>query len=48
VRTLLAEFVQRGTVSAGALRLATPWHTNEFGFHDLNKNAIFIVEDRQV
>jgi hypothetical protein len=23
----------------------TPWKTNEFGFYDLNNNAIFIVED---
>ena len=39
------EFVQRGTVSQEALKLNTPWKTNEFGFYDLNKNAIFIMED---
>jgi catechol 2,3-dioxygenase-like lactoylglutathione lyase family enzyme len=39
------EFVERGTVKKERLRLNTPWGTNEFGFHDLNKNAIFIVED---
>ncbi|MEX0312667.1 MAG: VOC family protein [Allomuricauda sp.] len=38
------EFVKRGTVKPEKLRLNTPWGTNEFGFYDLNKNAIFIVE----
>lgn len=39
------EFVARGTVTSGKLRLNTPWQTHEFGFYDLNKNAIFIVQD---
>ena len=39
------EFVERGTVSRDKLRMGTPWKTNEFGFYDLNRNAIFIVED---
>lgn len=39
------EFVANGTVMADALRLHTPWGTHEFGFHDLNRNAIFIVQD---
>ena len=32
------------TVTENKLRLKTDWGTNEFGFYDLNKNAIFIVE----
>lgn len=39
------EFEKRGTVSQRKLRLDTPWGTHEFGFYDLNKNAIFIVQD---
>lgn len=44
-RSLFGEFVSRGTVEADKFRENTPWHTNEFGFYDLNKNAIFVVED---
>lgn len=39
------EFVKRGTISKDKLRMNTPWGTHEFGFYDLNKNAIFIVQD---
>lgn len=39
------EFCKRGTVSEDSLRENTPWGTHEFGFYDLNKNAIFIVQD---
>ena len=42
---IFQELVDRGTVQPGKLRLKTPWNTNEFGFYDLNKNSIFIVED---
>lgn len=42
---LFEEFVNRGTVATASLRTNTPWHTNEFGFCDLNRNAIFIMED---
>jgi len=38
-------FVEKGTVAQDKLRMNTPWGTHEFGFYDLNKNAIFIVED---
>jgi len=38
------EFVERGTVKKEKLALNTAWGTNEFGFYDLNKNAVFIVE----
>ncbi|HMS08428.1 MAG TPA: hypothetical protein PKE66_03000 [Pyrinomonadaceae bacterium] len=45
IRPIFAEFVERGTVEPGALKLATAWDTNEFGFYDLNRNAIFVMED---
>lgn len=45
IMPLFDEFVQRGTVTQNAFKSNTPWETNEFGFFDLNKNAIFITED---
>lgn len=45
IRPLFEEFVKRGTVSESKFVPNTPWGTNEFGFFDLNKNAVFIVED---
>lgn len=45
IQTIFDEFVKRGVVGPDKLRTNTPWQTNEFGFHDLNSNAIFIVED---
>lgn len=39
------EFVERGTVKKDKLIRNTPWQTHEFGFFDLNQNAIFIMED---
>ena len=45
VEVLFEEFVGRGTVSKDAFRANTPWGTNEFGFFDLNTNAIFLMED---
>jgi hypothetical protein len=42
---LFEEFVQRGTVTPEKLSMRTDWGTNEFGFYDLNNNAIFIMED---
>ena len=41
------EFVKRGTVKKDRLILDTAWNTNEFGFYDLNRNAVFIVESRR-
>jgi hypothetical protein len=38
------DLIQRGTITPDALKTNTPWHTNEFGFFDLNKNAIFVME----
>jgi hypothetical protein len=45
IQPLFKEFQQRGTVTADKFKMNTPWNTNEFGFYDLNKNAIFIMED---
>ena len=45
IRPLFDELRERGTVSAGKLRRHTPWNTHEFGFYDLNRNAVFFVED---
>jgi hypothetical protein len=45
IKPFFEEFKQRGTVTEGDLRQNTPWGTNEFAFHDLNSNAIFITED---
>jgi hypothetical protein len=45
IQALFEEFVQRGAVTADKLRTNTPWRTNEFGFFDLNRNAVFIMED---
>ncbi len=45
IKPLFEEFLERGTITVDKLRTNTPWKTNEFGFYDLNKNAIFIMED---
>jgi hypothetical protein len=45
IRPAIEEFVTRGTVTKEKLRMNTPWGTHEFGFFDLNQNAIFIMED---
>lgn len=45
IRPWFEEFVRRGTVNEDTLPMGTPWSTNEFGFHDLNRNALFIVQD---
>ncbi len=45
IKPLFDDLIQRGTVTPDALKTKTPWNTNEFGFFDLNKNAIFIMED---
>ena len=48
IRPLFEELVERGTVKAESFRKNTPWGTNEFGFFDLNKNAIFFLEDLKI
>lgn len=45
IAPLFDEFVARGTMSPNKMQWNTPWGTNEFGFYDLNRNAIFIVEN---
>ena len=44
IAPLFEEFVKRGTVQDTALNRNTPWNTHEFGFYDLNSNALFFVE----
>ena len=45
VDLIFDEMVARKTVAPDKLRRNTPWGTHEFGFYDLNNNAIFFVED---
>lgn len=45
INPILDEMIKRKTVTKEKLRLNTPWNTHEFGFYDLNKNAIFFVQD---
>jgi hypothetical protein len=44
IQPFFEEFVARKTITKEKLQLKTPWNTNEFGFYDLNNNAIFFVE----
>ena len=45
IQPIFDEFLERGTVTKEKLRMNTAWKTNEFGFYDLNNNAIFFMED---
>lgn len=45
IQPIFEEFIERGTITSKKLRMNTPWKTHEFGFYDLNKNAIFVVQD---
>jgi hypothetical protein len=45
IQPMFEELVLRGTVTTDKLRTNTPWKTHEFGFFDLNSNAIFFMED---
>ncbi|NNM18437.1 MAG: glyoxalase/bleomycin resistance/extradiol dioxygenase family protein [Croceitalea sp.] len=45
IKPVFEEFVKRGTIKEEKLRKHTDWGTHEFGFYDLNKNAIFVVQD---
>lgn len=45
LKPIFDELVARKTIQKEKLRLDTPWGTNEFGFYDLNNNALFFVED---
>lgn len=44
IEPIFNEFVKLGVVKANGLQLKTAWRTNEFGFYDLNNNAIFFFE----
>lgn len=39
------EFLKRKTITSDRLRMNTAWGTHEFGFYDLNHNALFFVQD---
>ncbi len=39
------KLVEGGVIPPDKLQRNTPWGTHEFGLFDLNKNAIFFVED---
>lgn len=43
IQTIFEEFIKRGTVHRKDLKMNTAWGTNEFGFYDLNNNAVFMV-----
>lgn len=45
IQPFFEEFVDKGTITKEKLNRNTPWGTHEFGFFDLNKNAIFFVQD---
>ena len=45
IEPIFKEFVERQTVKQDKLTHNTPWGTHEFGFYDLNNNAVFIVQD---
>lgn len=45
IEPLFQELVNRGTVAPDKFIARTNRGTSEFGFFDLNNNAIFIVED---
>jgi catechol 2,3-dioxygenase-like lactoylglutathione lyase family enzyme len=45
IQPLFEELVGLGTVERDQFKTNTPWKTNEFGFFDLNRNAIFFAED---
>ncbi len=44
IQPVFLEFLAKDIVTKAKLQLNTPWNTNEFGFYDINNNAIFIVE----
>ena len=45
IQPIFQELLSKGTVHKDKLSLNTPWDTHEFGFYDLNNNAIFFVQD---
>jgi len=45
IKPFFDELLERGLIKPDAWKEKTAWGTNEFGFFDLNKNAIFVFED---
>ena len=45
IKPIFEEFNAKGIIATDELIMNTPWNTHEFGVFDLNKNAIFIVQD---
>lgn len=45
ITPIFDELVSKQLVSPSKLRRNTPWGTHEFGLYDLNKNAIFFVQN---
>ena len=45
IHPIFEEFVKKIITSKDKLNLQTAWNTNEFGFYNLNNNAIFFVEN---
>ncbi len=45
IKSVFEDFLKRGTVQPKNFMANTPWRTNEFGFFDLNRNGIFLMED---
>lgn len=45
IEPYVKEFIERGTIQVDKFQKNTPWGTHEFGFHDLNGNAIYFVQD---
>ncbi len=45
IRPLFEEYIEAGVITKESFREKTAWGTNEFGFYDANKNAIFFYED---
>ena len=45
IKPHVEEFIKRGTITKEKLHMNTPWGTHEFGFYDLNNNAIFMIQD---
>lgn len=45
IQRIFDEMVERRSIKPDRLRKNTSWGTHEFGLYDLNKNAIFFVQD---
>lgn len=45
IQPIFDELVSKKVITADKLRRNTPWGTHEFGLYDLNRNAIFFVQN---